>query len=195
MSDTTNRDPTYDDDDFVNEVVLGTDADVEKFLREYGPLVFRIIRRRLLARSPRFDSADIAQAVWASFFGHRDKLGKFATSDDMVRYLAAMALNKVRKVNRDNYFTQKRAVSREMPQPDDKCDRVDIPHMIGPTPSQVAIADETWERMLADLSLRHQQILHMKLEGRTQEEIAQSLGVSVRTVARLMSRIVQRVQA
>lgn len=194
MSDTTNRTEERDGD-FLNEVVRGSESAAEELLRTYGPLVFRIIRRRLVVRSPRFDSADVVQAVWASFFGHREKLKRFATSEEMVRYLAAMALNKVRKINRDNYFTQKRAASRELPPTADRRERVDEPHADGPTPSQLAIADETWERLLADLSLPQQRILHLRLEGRTQEEIAKLLGISVRTVSRLMSRIMQRVQS
>lgn len=194
MSDTTDS-PREPDDDFVDELARGTDSAVENFLREYGPLVFRIIRRRLIARSPRFDSADIAQAVWASFFGHQERLRQCATSDEMVRYLAVMTLNKVRKVQRDNFYAQKRAASRELSAAADQCDRIDDAHANGPTPSQIVTADETWERLLADLSVRQQQILYMKREGRTREEIAQSLGISLRTVARLMARIMQRVQS
>lgn len=179
-------------EDLVRKVDLETDSAVEEFLREYGPLVFRIIRRRM-ARSARFDSADIAQAVWASFFGHREKLRQFETSEEMVQYLTGMALNKVRKVNRDNFLTQKRAVSRELPPRTDEQTRIDEPHAGGPTPSQLAIADETWERLFADLPIRQQHILHMRLEGYAQEEIAQSLGISVRTVARLLARITERV--
>ena len=69
--------------------------------------------RRLGRRSPRFDSADIAQAVWASFFGEPIDMGKFATPDDLIRYLAGIASNKVRKAQRDNFGLKKRNADRE----------------------------------------------------------------------------------
>lgn len=171
----------------------GTETAAEELLRMCGPMIFSIIRRRLGPRSPRFDSADIAQAVWASFFGNRDRLKDFAAIDDLVRYLAGMALNKVQKSQRREFFTQKRAIRREL--------RIDAGEVAArgelrsptPTPSQFAIADEAWKRLLADASPSEQQLVFMRLEGKTQEEIASEIGMSVRTVARIMKRLMQRI--
>ena len=171
----------------------GSEAAADEFLRRFGPVVFRIVRRRLGARSPRFDSADVAQAVWASFFSNREKLKEFADADAMLRYLAGMAVNKVRKVNHDHFLVQKRAAAREQSIETREHGRVDEPYARDPSPSQRAIADETWERLLAETPQSQQHILYLRLEGKSQEEIAALLGLSVRTISRIMTRMRERI--
>jgi len=177
-------------DRLMRELADGSESAAEEFLQAFGPLVFRIVRRRLGVRSPRFDSADIAQAVWASFFGREKNVARFASPNDLVRYLAVMATNRVRKSKRD-LALQKRAVSRE----------VSLENALAELPadsltaSQLAIADETWERLLAATPHSQQQILFLRLEGKSQEEIATVLGVSTRTVGRLIERLRRRVRS
>lgn len=64
MGEPLDRDPVPQ---LLQDLQGGSEAAADELLRRYGPIVFRIVRRRLGARSPRFDSADVAQAVWASF--------------------------------------------------------------------------------------------------------------------------------
>jgi RNA polymerase sigma factor (sigma-70 family) len=171
----------------------GAETAAEELLRMCGPAIFSIIRRRLGTRSPRFDSADVAQAVWASFFGNRDRLQDFATIDDLVRYLSGMALKKVLKAQRREFFTKKRAVRLELRSDAGETAAMDEICSSTPTPSQFAIADEAWKQLLAEVSPSEQRLLFMRLEGKTQEEIAAELGISVRTVGRIMNRLLQRV--
>ena len=111
----------------------------------------------------------------------------------MLRYLAGMAVNKVRKVKRDHFLVQKRAAAREQVIETREHGRVDEPHAREPSPSQRAIADETWQRLLAETPHSQQHILYLRLEGKSQEEIASLLGLSVRTISRIITRMRERI--
>ena len=60
-----------------------------------------------------------------------------------------------------------------------------------PTPSQFAMARERWVRMLRSLPERHRQVIRMRLMGRSTGAIATTLGVSERTVQRVIDRITE----
>jgi RNA polymerase sigma factor (sigma-70 family) len=174
----------------LEEYSANSEQAFEQLLKICGPVVFRIVRRRLGRRSPRFDSADIAQAVWASFFGERIDVRKFETPEDLVKYLAAIASNKVRKAQRDNFGIQKRSADREA---DVDAMDANLTSQNVSSPSQRAIGDETWERLLAETPPSQQRILYLRLDGKTQEEIAEILGISSRTVRRLLARLKERI--
>src|SRR5262245_27253345 len=73
----------------------GSQQAARELFERYGQRLLDAIRRRL--RHPlrtRFDSADFAQDVWASFFtGALER--HFDNADELLAYLARMAKNKV----------------------------------------------------------------------------------------------------
>ena len=61
----------------------------------------------------KFDSLDFVQMVWASFFTEREKMAGFTEPNDLIRYLAKMAKNKLYQESRRQLKGQKHNVGRE----------------------------------------------------------------------------------
>jgi DNA-directed RNA polymerase specialized sigma24 family protein len=60
-----------------------------------------------------------------------------------------------------------------------------------PTPSQVAVAREQWTQMLAGQPSQCRQVCQMRLSGETHITIAERLGISQKTVQRMLNRMLQ----
>ena len=166
------------------------DGDAARRLYEdYGPHIVRAVRRRLHARlRSRFDSIDFAQDVWASFFGNVLAKGQFTSPKELVALLTTMARNKVLETVRPHTQGRKRNVQRE-----DSLERhhdrgANLP-AVQQTPSQIVMGKEAWDRLLASQPPVYRHILLLLRDGRPREMIAQELGVSVRTVQRVMDKL------
>jgi len=59
----------------------------------------------------------------------------------------------------------------------------------GPTASQVAIAREEWQRAECPETPRDERIVNWLKRGQSLEAIAQEIGVSVKTIRRVLDRI------
>lgn len=59
----------------------------------------------------------------------------------------------------------------------------------GPTPAEAAAFADHFQQVLATLSEEERQIVDLKLQECTQEEIAERLGCSERTVRRIFKRV------
>ena len=89
--------------------------------------------------------------------------------------------------------TQKANVNRERSLSEDASQEVVVPGR-EPTPSQVAIEHEQWERMMGEVPSHHRPILKLRAAGETQEEIASLLGVNEKTVRRVLSKLRGRME-
>jgi DNA-binding NarL/FixJ family response regulator len=58
-----------------------------------------------------------------------------------------------------------------------------------PTPSQLALAEDQWEQLLKDQPPHYRLILTLLRQGDTHAEIARKVGVSERTVRRLVRKL------
>ena len=184
------------DEDFnrlLKEVQDGSPAATRCLIDRYGPHVIRAVRRAL-HRSIRskFDSIDFVQAVWASFLIVFEDISKFESAEHLIAYLASMARNKVLDEVRRRTRTEKYDVNRER--------SIDSPSISPgtflihnqPSPSQVAMVNELWERMLGGQPERYQRILELRRDGQTHDQIAKQLGINERTVRRVINRIARR---
>lgn len=171
----------------LDEVQAGDGDASRRLLELYGPFVVRAVRRTL-DRSIRskFDSADFAQAVWASFYARLDWAGKFADPQALIGFLTTMARNKVVDENRRRLNGRKHNVKLEQPLPheDHPCLRAREP-----TASQVAVASELWDRIIASQPAHYQAILRLRRDGLSKPQIARQLGISEKTVDRLIRRV------
>jgi RNA polymerase sigma factor (sigma-70 family) len=168
----------------------GDDDAARALVERYGPHVLRVVRRKLDKRlRSKFDSADFLQAVWASFFAIPDQKFTFNESGALVAFLVTLARNKVVEAVRQRLQTQKHDVHREesldAPGPHEEA------HLPGrePTPSAIAIAREEWQRVLQKQPAHYQCILHSRREGQSPRQIAEELGVSERTVRRVIRKL------
>jgi RNA polymerase sigma-70 factor (ECF subfamily) len=135
---------------------------------------------------PKFDSEDFAQAVWQSVFCSRDRLLTADTQEAFRGLLVKIARNKVVDELRRRLVTTKYDVNRE----DDSSPDI-AAGMMTSTPSQIFIASETLEQLLANEPEHYQQVVRMRVDGCSQREIADETGISERTVRRVLARLLK----
>src|SRR6516164_4549755 len=133
----------------------GSPEAVREFVERCGPHVLRIVRRRLRPNlRRRFDSTDFMQSVWVSFFSQaRDERFKFDRPEALMTYLAQMAHNKVLDESYDQ-SSRKRDITRENSLDGSAAFLAGQVTSRLPTPSQVAVAQETYARLVDGLDER-----------------------------------------
>lgn len=170
----------------------GSHEAAKELAETYGDHVLRCVRGRLPRRlRSQYDSIDFVQLVWKSVFTVPEKLAKVRDADQFVRILAGMARNKVAVVDRQ-LQTLKKDVEREV-QLDESCP-IAGPHPVSrdPTPSATASFREQWDRMVQQQSQRDGQVVKMRYEGSTFQEIAKNLNMDEATARKIMRRLKRR---
>ena len=172
-------------------IKAGSEEAMHELVDKYGEYVIRAVRRNL-SRSLRskFDSVDFVQTVWASFFENRDRVGKFSTPNQLVKYLGLMAQSKVVNESRRRLETQKADIGREVSLEQSNLLRTLVSP--GPTASEVFIAKEREQRLTAGQSNQRKQLIALKRSGHTKTDIAARLGLPVKTVQRILRRLLSR---
>jgi RNA polymerase sigma factor (sigma-70 family) len=169
----------------------GSEDAAWQLIEHYGPHIQRVVRRTLDRRlRGKFDSVDFVQAVWASFFREPAQIHSFETPKQIVGYLAAAARFKVVDEMRRRLGTKKYDVARELPWDDSTVDS-DPRVSGGPSPDEIAIAREVWNRLISGQTTMHQEIVRLRFGGATFEEIAQKLDIHERTARKVMDRLLQ----
>jgi RNA polymerase sigma factor (sigma-70 family) len=175
----------------MDRVRTGCPDAARELFDKYGGHVRRVVRRRLHQRlRPQFDSTDFTQAVWASFFATPAERFAFDTPDALVAFLAGMAVHKVTDAYRRRVRTAKCNARREEPMPTDGVGGADAPRdRRQPTASQVAVANEEWERLLEGQPAHYRLALELLRRGFTQAETAARLGMDPKQIRRLLQRL------
>ncbi|QEH33597.1 RNA polymerase sigma factor RpoE [Aquisphaera giovannonii] len=180
---------------FLARIQAGDGNAARELLQRYESEVRLVVRRQLprLLRS-RFDSLDFLQSVWGSFFRRmREAPTAFEDSRHLVAFLARAAKNKVIDEYR-RAASQKQDMHREEPlwsegdRPREVPDRVD-------SPSEVAQAREVFGMLRDLLPEERRTILEMKAEGLSSRDIGEKLGISERTVQRVLEDLRRRVES
>jgi RNA polymerase sigma-70 factor (ECF subfamily) len=171
---------------FLARIQAGDEDAARELLRRYEAEVRLVVRRQLprLLRS-RFDSLDFLQSVWGSFFRRvRSGPAEFEDSRHLVAFLARAAKNKVIDEYR-RAASRKQDVHREEPlwleggRPKEVA-------AVNDSPSEVAQAREVYGRLQALLPEDRRAVLEMKAEGLSSRDIGERLGISERTVQRVL---------
>ncbi len=171
----------------MREVRGGSAEAARELYVRYADHVRRVIRHNLHVKlRPKFDSLDFLQDVWNSFFAD-DRL-EFRSPGELVSFLQQVAHNKVVDTFRQRMQTQKHDLNRECSL-DSAIAEFGEPASPDPSPSQCYSAQEAFETMRARQPRRRQPIVTMLQEGYSHSEIAERLGVSAKTVQRLVRRI------
>jgi RNA polymerase sigma factor (sigma-70 family) len=191
-------DPTRDDKSdvpaFLARIQAGDEDAAREMLRRYEAEVRLVVRRQLprLLRS-RFDSLDFLQSVWGSFFRRvRSGPAEFEDSRHLVAFLARAAKNKVIDEYR-RAASRKQDVHREEPlwldggRPKEVAAQTD-------TPSEVAEAREVFSRLRELLPEDRRTVLELKAEGLSSRDIGERLGISERTVQRVLEDLRRRAE-
>ncbi len=161
----------------------GDVAAAEAVFRTYEPYLRKVVRRQLPGRlRARFDSIDVVQSVWADLLtGFRGAGWRFPS----VAHLRAFLVRATRNRFIDRVRAHEAALRREQLVPPDPS------AASAAAPSDAAQAGELWERLLALCPPEHRDLLCLKRDGFSAEEIAARTGLhegSVRRVLRTLAR-------
>jgi RNA polymerase sigma factor (sigma-70 family) len=164
---------------------------VRDFCNQYGEALHRLADKHLAEGiRRRVGPEDVVQSACRTFL-RRAQGGEFqlADSESLWAILCAITLTKVREQARF-HLRQKRGLNREVPidsAPADKpgWDLVDP----NPTPDQAAALAEQLEQVLATLNEEERQLVDLKLQEFTNDEVAARMGCSERTVRRILKRV------
>jgi RNA polymerase sigma-70 factor (ECF subfamily) len=163
----------------------------------YSDQVRVVVRHRLPPPlRAQYDSVDFVQSVWASFFDEPARQYTFATPEALVKFLARVAHNKVVDQVRQRLGTQKRDLSRERSLDDAGGHRRPLADKLpvrGPTPSQVAIASELEEHLLAGQPPELRRALEMLRQGHDRREVAAVLGLHPKLLQRVLRELRRKV--
>lgn len=171
-------------DDVLAQLNRGELEVAEALFRAYTPYLRAIVRRQLSDRlRSQFDSTDVVQSVWVQVVRHLGQEGWPVGNEEQLRGLLA-TIAKRRLFNR---------IRKDDPGADvqDRSfdDWEDVSQRRFERASEVAQADETWNRMLALCPPEHQQILHLRREGLLLDEIAARTGLHEGSVRRILRRL------
>lgn len=176
----------------IERVRAGSQDAAWELVDKYGRDVQRFVRRSLHQRlRAKFDSLDFVQIVWGSFFRAPDRLQGMEKAEQLVAYLATLAKYKVLTEVRRRLQTAKYDLNREAGGDESRLAPDENSSPI-PTPSAVAIAKERWDQLLAGQSDRDRQIVELRLQGITYEEIAETLHIHERTARKTIERLLKK---
>jgi RNA polymerase sigma-70 factor (ECF subfamily) len=159
------------------------------FDRYVGRLV-ALARRHISERlAGRVDAEDIVQSVFRTFFVRvRDGQFRVEGPDDLCKLLARITVHKTlrqvafhRRARRDK--------GMEVPQGDGGEAMLLAVCSGEPTAEEVVAFVDTLEHFVTRLGEEDRKILALRLEGHSNAEIAEQLGISDRTVRRFVKRI------
>jgi len=162
----------------------GDIAAAEMVVMTYEPYLRLVVRRSLSRRlRAKFDSVDVVQSVWVHLLHGLQKASwQFADKTQLLAFL--VTVTRRRLVSRVRHY--KSALDRERPtgEPLD-----DLPMRHEPQPSEVAQADELWEKMLALSSPEHHEVLRLRRQGLGLAEIGARTGMHEGSVRRILRRL------
>lgn len=183
--------------DLIARARAGDETAIGEFLRRFEPEVRIMVRGRLprMLRT-QFDSMDFVQAVWQSFF--TDLVSRrFENSHHLRGFLAGVARNKVYEEHRRLTRTKKHALAREQSLYVRRGSREVELDLVSPepSPSQAVQASDRLAQLVAGRSLLETQVITLRRQGLTFDEIASRTGVSERSVRRIIDEARARMEA
>jgi len=176
---------------FLARIRDGDEEAARELLHRYEAKVRLVVRRQLprLLRS-RFDSQDFVQSIWGSFFRRmRADTSELEDPKSLIAVLVQAARNKVIDEYR-RASSHKQNIRREEPlwdgtRPRELVDAAD-------PPDAQAQAREAYGRLRDLLPEGRHTILELKAGGLSTREIGERLGVSERTVRRVIEDLRRR---
>lgn len=191
-------DPDLQWQTWLRKLVEGDDEVVGEFWQQYGARLEGLAAKHLSpALYRREDPDDVVQSVCRTFL-RRAQGGQFQLDDNasLWRLLCAITLTKVREKARF-HLRQRRSAARERrlaDGPEDTIPGVQPIEAADVSPDEAAEFADQLQTLLADLDDEERQLVEMKLEDRTNQEIADRFGCSERTVRRILKRVQSRLK-
>lgn len=175
--------------ELLDQMKAGSNEAAWELVRLYGPHVRSVVRRKMGASLRRsHDTEDFVQAAWASLVRAMPRLQNV---DEPKRFVALLATIACRRLA--NEVRRKKPIDPELVQPADE-EVETLPNTQKgsvATPSQIAIAREEWQSLICDLDPAHQEVIDLRLQGMTYNEIAVKTGLHERTARRIIERAIR----
>ena len=179
----------------------GDAAATAQLLNQFEPEVRTMVRVRLprVLRN-QFDSMDFVQAIWKSVFTGETAGSDAATFTDESQFrgfLAGVARNKVYEEHRRQTRTKKYDIGREERLYVRKGER-EVPRDVAgpdPTPSENLQAGDRLDQLVEGRTEDETQIIILRQQGLTYDEIAVKIGWNERSVRRVIEAARQRMEA
>ncbi len=175
----------------LDKLVLGDPHAAEQVFLSYEPYLRMVVRRQL---SPdlrsKFDSMDVVQSVWADLLdGFREMRWTFKDADHLRAFLV--------KVTRNRFIDRVRqhapAVECEQSLANGDVDGMASSRVV--RPSEWAQADELWEQIVAACPPAHLDVLNLKRQGYSLDEITARTGYHKSSVRRILYQLARRLSA
>jgi RNA polymerase sigma factor (sigma-70 family) len=188
-----------DDDtlDLVARFRAGDERAAEELFHRYVHRLTALANKRLSDRlARRVDPDDIVQSAYRSFFIHaRDGAYSLKESGDLWRLLVVITLNKLRR-QVERHTAGKRAMNHEQSfQADGSMTNMRPEAIAGePSPDEALAVVEEVQQLMQGLTPTQCQMLELRLQGHTVDEIAAKVNRSERGVRRLLDKIKDRLQ-
>jgi RNA polymerase sigma factor (sigma-70 family) len=174
----------------MERVQQGDQEAARQLLEGYEPHVVRVIRRKLHKKlRKKYDSADFAQAVWASFFAVDPAEYQFDHPKELITYLVKMAQHKVIEEVRHRMTGLKHNIGREISLEAAMAQQKAGLRDPRPTPSKFVAADDQRQQLLSRLPPAHRQVLLLIEQGYTHREVAEKMNLNERTIRRLLEKL------
>jgi RNA polymerase sigma-70 factor (ECF subfamily) len=174
---------------WVDRLVREIPEDQRVLVERYTQRLLQLVRRKLPERfRGRVDPEDVVQSVYRSFFARvRAEEYAFAESLDVWRLLMVMTLHKVDNTMK-HHLRLRRDVRREATPSDTVLERTAL-RDIEPGPEDLAELCDLLEDLLVNLPPAYRDVVTLRLAGHSHDEIAGQVGVSKRTVQRVLSNV------
>jgi RNA polymerase sigma-70 factor (ECF subfamily) len=166
----------------------GDDAAAQEVFRTYEPCLRALVRRMLPVQMRcKFDSDDVLQSVFADLWrGFREAGWQFTSAGHLRAFLIKVTRN--RFIDRVRQNRKPVALQQSLPTEGG----ADLLAGTDDRPSEVAQADELWERMLALCPTQHRRLLELRRDGHTLHEIAAEIGLHESSVRRILYDLARR---
>lgn len=180
--------------EWLQRLLDGDNAVVAEFWSQYGDRLGRMAGKQLNQKMRRrVEADDVVQSACRTFF-RRAEAGQFTLeeSESLWRLLCAIVVNKA-KMKIRFHLQEKRGLDQEVDPSGAADDRPrDYAVSERPGPDEIVEFNDEFEFLMSELDDEEKQIVQLKLEDRTNTEIAELIGCSERTVRRIFSRIRSR---
>lgn len=167
---------------------------IRQFCERYGAALERLAERKLSGGIRRRVGADdVAQSACRTFL-RRARIGEFELTDSegLWGLLCAITLTKIREQTRF-HLRDKRGLDREVypAAADSTSSESPFFDQAGdePSPAEAAEFTDQFTQLIESLDAEERQLVDLKLQQCTNEEIAQQMGCSERTVRRILKRV------
>ncbi len=185
-------------EEIVTGLVEGDDQVAQAFWNQYGARLHRLAANRLPgALQRRVGADDVVQSACRTFL-RRARKGEFdlPNGDSLWRLLCAITLAKLRKHIRF-HLRQKRGLNRELHIDTlSSSGKANLPPLAarGVGPEAAAVFSDEFRSLLGGLDEEERTLIVYKLQRFTNDEIAEKMGCSERTVRRIVKRVQSRLQ-